>query len=63
MAKKITITKDLKKETDIIIGDSGIVTFTKRNIIIRDECTDCKAKKIILNKIINGNPDAEIIKD
>lgn len=63
MARKIIITKDLKKKADIIIGDAGTITFIKENIVIKDASGDCKAKRIFLAKLKAGNPKAKIIEE
>lgn len=60
-SKKIIITKDGRKKSDIVIGHAGKITFNKETVVINDESPDCKAKTSFFLKVKAGNPDAEIV--
>ncbi len=57
-AKKIIVTKDARKKSDLTIGVAGMITFNKDVVVINDEGGDCNAKKLFLMKVKAGNPDA-----
>ena len=60
--KKILVTKDGRKKSDITIGDAGKISFSKDSVVIGiEDTTDSKAAKLFLMKVKHGNPDAEII--
>ena len=61
MQKTVTITKAKVKNPDLIINKAGALTFPKKDIVIQDNCDDCKVKKIIMGKIQLGNMKSEII--